>query len=423
MKKNKKAFGTGSSIVVKECQVCNYHPLESIIFLGYLPPVNSMPVIGSQPKEEPSYPAELLYCKRCLLVQIGLIVDPKILFPYEYPYTSGTTKVLRDNFSELFAESKTLINLKLDDLVIDVGSNDGTLLGNFKGSCRVLGITPEKIGKLAIKKGIPTIIDYFSYKTTQKIIEDFGKAKIVTAANVFAHIENIHEVLKNILLLLAKNGVFISESHYLFSLLKTVQYDTIYHEHLRYYSLHSLQYLLSMHNLEVFHAKKIPTHGGSIRVYAARTGKYKIRKTVRKILKNEKQTMLKKGVFDTFRKSVIYSKLKLLALIHKIKDKGERIYGISAPSRGTTLINYTGLDDGILDCVLEVKGSYKTGKYIPGTVIPVLEEEKLIKDQPEFVLLFSWHIAKELIPKLYQKGFRGNFIIPLPVPKIVRTND
>lgn len=198
-----------------------------------------------------------------------------------------------------------------------------------------------------------------------------------------------------------------------------MQYDTIYHEHLRYYSLHSLKYLLKLHGLEVFHAKEILSHGGSIRVYAAKKGEYPIDKTVNRILNLEKNTVTSMESFNSFRKKVIVSKLELYDLLANIKKKNKRIYGISAPSRGTTLINYLGLDDGTIEKIVEVKGSHKIGKYIPGTIIPVVEEDKLYKDQPEYAFLLSWHIADELIPKLRKKGFRGKFIKPLPTPSII----
>lgn len=415
----KKTFKTNKSVVVDSCQICGNKKLESIIFLGYMPPVNSMPKIGSKPKEEPSFPAQLMYCPKCHLVQIGLIVDPVILFPKSYPYTSGTTKVLRENFADLYKESSKLILLEKNDLVVDIGSNDGTLLGNFKDSARVLGITPEDIGKIAIKKGIPTILEYFNEKSTKIVLKKYGKAKLITAANVFAHIEHVHQVVENVKNLLTKDGVFISESHYLLPLIKDVQYDTIYHEHLRYYSLHSLKYLLNMHGLEVFHVKEIPSHGGSIRVYASKKGNYKVDTTVSKQLKKEKNVVTGMKALKEFEKKVIQSKLDLAEIIGRIKKKNGKIYGISAPSRGTTLINYLGFSDGVVDVIVEVKGSYKIGHLLPGTLIPVLDEEKLFKDQPEYALLLSWHIADELIPKLKEKGFKGKFIKPLPVPRVI----
>src|SRR3989344_7081759 len=151
-----------TSRVVKECQICGSSDLKSVLFLGYLPPVNDFHPIGERPKEEPSYPAEILYCGKCHLVQSGLIVNPEIIFPKSYPYTSSTTKVLRNNFAELYAECSAMFQLKPEDLIVDVGSNDGNLLQNFKDKHKVLGITPEDIGKIAIEKGIPTILDYFT---------------------------------------------------------------------------------------------------------------------------------------------------------------------------------------------------------------------------------------------------------------------
>ena len=418
-RKTRSAFGTRGSIPVDKCQVCGHKDLQSIIFIDYLPPVNTMPPVGSRPVEQPAYPAEVLRCPRCELVQLGLVVDPNILFPPEYPYTSGTTRILRENFAELYREVMATYPIAKEDLAVDIGSNDGTLLGNFHaGGHRVLGIEPTNAGKIAQKKGITTMTSFFTDDAAKKAVKKYGKAKIVTAANVFAHIENPSAVVKNIVSMLDKDGIFISESHYWVALLETLQYDTIYHEHLRYYSLTALKYLLEKHGLEVIRAKRIPTHGGSIRVYAARKGTREVHASVGEILAHEKGALSFAGI-ERFRKGVVDSKLGLLALLKDIKGRGERVYGVGAPSRSSTLINYVGLNDGILDCVLEIAGSYKIGKYIPGTVVPVVDEQRLFDEPPEYALLFSWHIADELIPKLKARGYRGKFIVPLPVPRIV----
>lgn len=417
IRQKKLAAGTNSSVVVDHCQVCDSTDLESVIFIGYLPPVNAMPAIGSRPAEQPAYPAEVLRCRKCQLVQIGLIVDPAILFPPTYPYTSGTTKILRENFAELSSEVERLYPLKPSDLIVDVGSNDGTLLSNFTRFCRVYGIEPTNAGKLAIERGIATQISFFNRAAVKVALAAHGKARMVTATNVFAHIEDVHEIVDSILELLDEDGIFISESHYLLPLVETLQYDTIYHEHLRYYSVTALKYLLEMHGLEIIHTRRIPTHGGSIRVYAARKGKYPVRESVAATLAEESRE-LTEAKLKAFKKNVVDSKLALYSLLGDIKRNGGRIYGVGAPSRASTLINYVGLDDGILDCVLEIKGSYKVGKYIPGTKIPVVDEARLFEDQPEYAMLLSWHIADELMPKLKARGFKGKFIIPLPEPRI-----
>jgi hypothetical protein len=418
MQRQKKlAAGTNGSVVVERCQVCDSADLEDVIFIGYLPPVNTMPTIGSRPAEQPAYPAQVLRCRQCQLVQLGLIVDPAILFPPTYPYTSGTTKILRENFAELSQEVMVLYPLKKEDLVVDIGSNDGTLLSNFVQPARVYGIEPTNAGKLAQQRGINTEISFFNRAAVKKAVAEQGRAKIVTATNVFAHIEDIHEIVDCILELLRDDGIFISESHYLLPLVETLQYDTIYHEHLRYYSVTSLKHLLEIHRLEIIHTKRIPTHGGSVRVYAARKDKYPVRDSVAASLAVEAEELTGRKL-QAFKRRVVNSKLSLCAMLKDIKARGQRVYGVGAPSRASTLINYVGLDDGIMDCVLEIKDSYKIGKYIPGTTIPVLDEARLFEDQPEYAMLLSWHIADELMPKLAARGFKGKFIIPLPDPRI-----
>jgi SAM-dependent methyltransferase len=412
-----RAAGTGASVPVECCQVCGHAPLTDVLSLGYMPPVNQMVPIGEPPRQLPWFPTNLLHCPSCELVQLGLAVDPVIIFPPEYPYTSGTTKLLRDNFAELYAEASALLKLSADDLVIDIGSNDGTLLSNFKASGhRVLGIEPTDVADIAAARGIPTVRRYFTPAVASDLRREHGPARVVTAANCFAHIEDVHAIVEGILDLLAPDGVFISESHYLIGLMERLQYDTVYHEHLRYYSLASLAHLLQMHGLEVFHARAIPTHGGSMRVYAARRGTREVRETVASMLAAEPRGDAMLARLKDFRREVMLSKLRLLAMLRELKEAGARICGISAPSRASTLVNYVGLDEAIIDYVCEIAGSLKIGKYMPGTSIPVVEESRLFTDQPDCAIVFSWHIADELAPKLRAKGFRGKLISPLPVP-------
>jgi C-methyltransferase-like protein/methyltransferase family protein/putative zinc binding protein len=410
-----RAAGSGGSVPVECCQVCGHGPLATVLSLGYMPPVNQMVAIGETPRQQPWFPTNLLHCPTCDLVQLGLAVDPAIIFPPEYPYTSGTTKLLRDNFAELYAEAAAMLALAPNDLVVDIGSNDGTLLSNFKRH-RVLGIEPTEVGKIASSRGIPTLTRYFTPAVAAEVKREHGPARVVTAANCFAHIEDVHAIVEGILDLLAPDGAFISESHYLIGLLDRLQYDTVYHEHLRYYSLASLAHLLQMHGLEVFHARPIPTHGGSIRVYAARRGVRPVNASVGQMLVAEPRGEAMRARLDKFRNEVMLSKLRLLAMLRDLKEQGARICGISAPSRASTLVNYLGLDEAIIDYVCEIAGSLKIGKCMPGTSIPVVEESRLFADQPDCAVIFSWHIADELAPKLRAKGYRGKLLTPLPVP-------
>jgi hypothetical protein len=413
-----RAAGTGASVPVECCQICGGGRLDNVLSLGYMPPVNQMVPIGQVARQQPWFPTNLLHCRDCDLVQLGLAVDPVIIFPPEYPYTSGTTKLLRDNFADLQRESASLLGLTGEDLVVDIGSNDGTLLSNFKNAGhRVLGIEPTDVGDIANSRGIPTIKRYFGPEVGREVAREHGRASVVTAANCFAHIEDVHAIVDGIVAMLADDGAFISESHYLVPLLDTLQYDTVYHEHLRYYSLASLKHLLEMHGLEVFHARPIPSHGGSIRVYAARRGMRPVQASVAAMLAAEPRGEAMSERLKRFAHDVVLSKLRLMAMLRDLKEKGARIAGISAPSRASTMVNYVGLDEGIVDYVCEIQGSLKIGKCMPGTGIPVVDEAKLFEDQPDCALIFSWHIADELAPKLRAKGFRGELITPLPVPR------
>ena len=189
-----RAAGSGASVPVECCQVCGHAPLTNVLSLGYMPPVNQMVAIGAVPRQQPWFPTNLLYCAKCDLVQLGLAVDPTIIFPPEYPYTSGTTKLLRDNFAELYAEASAMLKLGPQDLVIDIGSNDGTLLSNFKQH-RVLGIEPTEVGRIAASRGIPTLQRYFTPETAAEVRREHGPARVVTAANCFAHIEDVHAIV------------------------------------------------------------------------------------------------------------------------------------------------------------------------------------------------------------------------------------
>lgn len=406
---------------VTRCQISQSANLQSVLFLGFVPPVNDMQPVGAPPVERPKYPLELLYCPDSHLVQIGWQVDPEVLFPPEYPYTSGATRILSENFADLFERCRDRLGVDSSSFVIDIGSNDGTLLANFKtGGCRVLGIDPTDRARLANERGIHSLQAFFSRETARTVAGEYGPASLVTATNVFAHMPDVNDVVAGILDVLDETGVFVSESHYLLDLIGTLQYDTVYHEHLRYYSLHSLKFLLEKHGLKIFHVERIPTHGGSIRVFAARRGQYPVDPSVSNQLKEEQRAgLLDPETYRRFAADVLQSKLDLLGLLRDVRAPGGRIYGIGAPSRASTLIAYTGLDHETIDCVLEIEGSYKIGKYMPGTRIPVLEESELLSDQPEYALLFSWHIAGELMPKLTRKGFKGKYIVPLPSPRIV----
>ena len=401
--------------LIDECQSCKSKNIVNFLSLGKVPIANEIYSFNLKKFKQISYPLDLFFCKNCNLIQLGYEVDPQIVFPKNFPYTSSSTKALRDNFEKLSKKCRQKFKLNKKHLVVDIGSNDGNLLSFFKNYCKVLGVTPENIGKIAIKKGIPTIIDFFNRKIAKKILRENGKAKLVTSTNTFAHVPDVNGFVKAVSNILDEKGIFITESHYFLDLQKTFQYDTIYHEHLRYYSLKNLQYIFKNNNLEIFDVEKIDTHGGSIRVFACNKNTYSIKNSVNKMIENEKYINLEK--LKLFSLEVENKKNKLFELIKDLNLK-KKIFGIGAAARASTLINYVGLNNYIHK-VLEVKGSKKIGFYMSGTKIPICDEEILYTEKPDYLVLLSWHISDIIIPKLRQKNFKGKFIIPLPEPKIL----
>jgi hypothetical protein len=366
--------------------------------------------IGVEAKQQVWMPTDLMLCTGCSLVQLAYTGPKEIVFPAYYPYTSGVTKMLRDNFADLYQQMIGLrILLKSSDMVIDIGSNDGTLLSNFSRTNMVLGIEPTDIAKLANSRGIPTMQRFFNWEVAQDICRQYpGIRKHVTCANCFAHMDDVGDIMRGILELIGDDGVFVSESTYLMDTLAELQYDTIYHEHLRYYSVTSISNLLRRYGLEVFHVKHIPPAGGSIRVYASRPGLFPITYNDGDIQEPTGKALVDR--LKTFAEDVVLSKHQLMSEMFRQKVVGHKVAGISAPSRSSTVINYCRLE---LDYICELPGSLKLNKYAPGTNIPVVDESILFgSQQPEAAILFSWHIADEVIPKLREKGFRGEIILP-----------
>jgi hypothetical protein len=367
------------------------------------------------------YPHDMLRCEACGLAQLGITAPSEEVFGLSYPYTSSTTRALRENFADLATEANALIGLSPEDLVIDIGGNDGNLLSNFVGKQRVLNVTPENIGKLGEERGIPHFQDYWDKTTAMAAVAAHGKAKLITATNVFAHITDPHAFVAAVLDALTDDGVFLIEAQYIGDLLRGVQYDHIYVEHQMWWSLDTLRALLKQHGLVVPFARTIDSHGGSIRIYACRPDH--ARAIAEKATAFRARALYDDYIeprdFDVFAQRVAESKVKLWALLASIKAMGGRIYGIGAPSRAATLVNYCGIDHNILDCIVEVRGSHKIGRLMPGTSIPVVDEERLYRDAPEFALLLNHHIAPEMIRNVRAKGYAGKFVKPLPVAEVV----
>jgi hypothetical protein len=410
-----------SGKIVERCQICDSNRLYPFLSLGHQPPSDAFLEKEQQKKEETYYPLDVHFCEDCNLVQLGYVVNPKELFYEGYSYNTKTSGELVANFANLTANLIKRFNLTHDDLAVDIGSNDGTLLDGFlKSNVRILGIEPTGVARLALEKNIPTLKKFFNKELAGEIIQQYGPAKIITATNVFAHIDGIHGIVEGIEKLLTEDGVFISESHYLLDLIEKMEYDSIYHEHLRYYSLKPLIKLFEMHGMEVFDVERITTHGGSLRVYSCKMGAHPISDNVRKIIElEEKFGLYSRETFTKYRESVNKSREGLMKILNDIKNGGNRIIGIGAPAKGNTLLNYCHINNDILDYLAE-KSDLKRGLFSPGMHIEVVDEKNLFEEpQPPYALVLAWNLKDIIIPKLKEKGFKGKFIIPVPTPHIV----
>lgn len=401
---------------VRQCQVCGNEALEPVIDLGHQPPCDSLLTPAQFDEAESNYPLRFLRCPECGLAQIDYAVSSEVLFYPEYPYRSGITTILANNLRSTGFRAVDKYRLKTGELVVDIGSNDGTLLSSFKEKgMRVLGVEPTNIAKIANEQGITTLQCFFDEKTARDIVTDHGHASVVTAANMFAHVQRLGGLIRGVEYLLKDRGVFITESHYLLDLLDTVQYDSIYHEHLKYYSVRSLIRLFSYYNFTVTDVERIENYGGSIRVYAEKGKNLSVSDNVSHLLQEEeKYGLYTLGPFKLFADRVRKSKFELQQLLVNAKAAGKTVVGVGCPGRASTLVNYCGIDVDIMPIIAEQSSSLKLGLRLPGKHIPIMDEKVMFENQPDYALILSWHYWRPIVEKLRKKGLKSKIIIPLP---------
>ncbi len=400
----------------KDCRICNYEELEQILDLGETPLANAFINRKNINKKERTFPLTVHYCKNCSLVQVPDVVNPKILFSDYYFLTSASSPSI-DHFIKYGKDILDKFIKSGSDLVIDIGGNDGVLLNELKNKCRILNIEPAKnIAAISRKKGIETLNDFFTKKVASKILKDYGKVKVVTANNIIAHTDTVKELFKGVADLIADAGVFIFETHWVRNLIGEGGFDQVYHEHLCYYSLHALCYMAESVGLKIFDVITVPMQGESLRLYASKNIKPKI--SVKNFLEREKKLGLNKSeTFSSFSEKVLKNKAKTMNLLNSLKDEGKKIVGYGAPAKGSTLLNFYGIDNKIIDYIVDTT-PLKQGMLTPGTHIPIYSPDKLNQSKPDYVLILAWNYADAILKKEENLRNQGvKFIIP--VPKVV----
>lgn len=408
--------------ILDHCQITGSRNLFEAISLGHQPPCSALPTDATLREPETHYPLRLMICPDSGLGQLDYVVDGKILFPTEYSYRPGITAPLRDHLQALAKEVVTNLGIPAKSLCVDVGSNDGTLPSYFRDNgMKVLGVEPTNMAKIAFKQNkVKTIQKFFTEAVAKDIVKKHGKAKVVTFTNVFAHMSTLGEVMRGVSRLLDKDGAVVTESQYLLDIFERNQFDQIYHDHIRVYSLKSLVKLFPYYGMEVFDAKRTTGREGSIRVYAGWKGKHPISPEVKRLVQAEETAgLFKPAAWAKFRNGVEKSKDQVFELACKAKKEGLRFVADSCPTRGVVLVNYYGLDKSLLPYVANLPGAEKNGKYIPGTHNPIVSNEILLKEKPDYVLILAWHYAEFIIKNWRAKGLKSKFVVPLPEFKII----
>lgn len=375
---------------LKRCRVCKSFRLKKVFSLGKQPLANKL--LKQPTKKQKNYPLDLYQCQHCTLFQLGKVVPKEEMYE-EYFYIPSVSKTGLEHFEKLSRRLIFELDLKKGDLVVDIGGNDGSFLKFFeRKGMKVVNVDPAK--NIKVKKGIPIVRDYFTPEVAKIIVRTKGKAKLITATNVFAHVDNLQEFLKGLDILLDDDGIFFAQFPDVRNLLKENQFDTIYHEHLSYFTYEPLHHLFSNTPFELWQITSDNIHGGSMQIWVRRRSK----------------------LLEEFIQRVHRIRMDLMNYLARTKYVDQKkVIGFGAAAKGTILLNYCGLGE-IVDYVVDGT-PYKQGKIIPGVNIPVYSEKELLKEKPgTIVLILAWNFKEEIMEKLKGKGFK--FVIPIPKVQI-----
>jgi len=411
----KKSRATGARRV-NRCRVCGSKDLTLFLDLGETPLANSF--LTNPDEREEWFPLQLFFCNRCALVQLSRVVDPDTLFR-NYAYRSSSSGTVVAHLLELarFVHANLVGSSK--DLVVEIGSNDGTFLKALKEmGVKILGVEPARnMAHIANAQGVETLPTFFGSKEAQRIRDLKGGVKVMVANNVFAHVDDLHDFMRGVVTLLDDGGVLSVEVPYLGDLNQNVEYDTVYHEHLSYFTVHPIVKLFNEFGMKLLKVVKLELHGGSIRLLAEKTTKQRPRPSF--LTFEEKCGLTKLRTYESLAERVEYQKESLRRILEDARSGGEKIVGYGAPAKGNTLLNFCGIGTETLAYLIDTTPE-KIGRFTPGTHIPVVETERFRKEQPPFALMLAWNYEKEIVMK--EREYTGQFIVPIPSPRVLPKN-
>jgi len=403
------------------CRLCDESNLELVLHLKPTPIADHYVTIDQQHITQETYPLDLYLCESCGHVQLLDVIDPEILFR-EYSYVTSVSPGLVRHFQEHANQLIERLSLSPRDLVVEIGSNDGSFLKFFQESgIHVLGVDPAlEVAKEAVASGVDTLPSYFTVEVAREILQDFGSARVICANNVFAHIDNLRAVVDGVYHLMSDDGVFVFEVSYLVDIVQKMLFDTVYHEHLCYHSIKPLCTFFNMVGMELFDVERIPTKGGSIRCWVQKVGHSKfVADSVQSLLDLEDELMLDKvHPFKHLLRRINTIKHQLLGLIGEIELKGQKLVGYGASATVTTLLYHFEMTD-VLDFLVD-DNPRKHNTYSPGKHIPVYSSDAIYERQTDYVVILAWPYAEVIVQrhkKFLDQG--GHFILPFPEVKVL----
>jgi SAM-dependent methyltransferase len=401
-----------------KCRFCRNSLKVKFADLGYSPLANNLISKKHYLHKEKYYQLRTWFCHKCLLVQTDGFSKVNEIFNSDYTYYSSISKTFLTHAKNYTDKIISSLRLKKKDFVIEIGSNDGYLLKNFvKKNIDCLGIEPSKnTAKVSEKFNIKVIKKFFTYNLALKLSKR-KKADLVIANNVFAHVPNINDFTKALKKILSSKGCINIEFPHILNLINNNQYDTIYHEHFFYYSLHSIINIFKKYKLKIWKVEKIPTHGGSLRIYACHLShSTKIQKSVKDILDKEKKNGLKnRDTYEKFQNKIELNKFNTLKSINEYFKKGKNVYGFGAAAKSITIINFLGIKKEFIKAIFD-NSPAKIGKYLPGSRIPIIKPKSNIIKKCDLILIFAWNLEKEIVREI-KPFLKKNGKIALIIPK------